>query len=107
MKNFPWMPILLATLPLTGAGLFAFTDLKSDVRVLESAWAAGEKNYESLDTKVGAIQNDLRSQGTSQAVTAQKIRDIQEQIKRLEKSSNENSKTQAEMLRRILNEVAR
>lgn len=107
MKKFPWLQALLVTLPLVGMGLLAFTELKSDVRILESAWAAGEKNYKSLDTTVKSIQRDVRSQGTSQAVTAQKIRDIQDQIKGLEKSSSENNRLQADLLRKILRSVER
>ncbi len=105
MKNFPWVPIAITTVPLLAAGLFGFTDLKSDVRVLDSAWAAGEKNYQALDAKVEAIRTDLRRQGTNSAVAAQRIKDIQDQIKRLEKSSSDSNRAQAEMLRRILNEV--
>lgn len=107
MKKFPWAPIGIAIMSVLAAGLFAFTDLKSDVRILDKAWAAGEKNYQALDTKVGAIQQDLRRQGTSQAVATQRIKDIQEQIKKLEKSSSENNRMQAEMLRKILSEVSR
>ena len=94
-------------LPIIGAGLFGFTDLKSDVRMLDASWAAGEKNYESLDGKVDAIQRDVRSQGTKQAVTTQEIRSLQEQIKKLEQTSNSNSREQANMLRQILRNLGR
>ena len=107
MKKIPWIPIAIAMVPILAAGLFGFTDLKSDVRILDSAWAAGEKNYQALDNKVEEIRRDLRQQGTSQAVAVQRVRDIQEQIKKLEKSSTESNRAQAEMLRRILNEVSR
>lgn len=105
MKNVPWFPIALAMVPLFAAGLFGFTNLKSDVRLLDSAWAAGEKNYQALDAKVEAIRTDLRRQGTNSAVATQRIKDIQDQIKKLEKSSSESNRSQAEMLRRILTEV--
>ena len=86
-------------LPLFAAGLFGFTDLKSDVRVLDAAWAAGEKNYLSLDDKVGAIQRDVRSQGTKQAATTQEIKSLQLQIQKLEASSSQSNREQANMLR--------
>ncbi len=34
MKKLPWVPIAIAVLPLFGAGVFGFTDLKSDVRLV-------------------------------------------------------------------------
>ena len=102
MVKVPWLPIGVAALPIIAAGIFGFTDLKSDVRVLDAAWAAGEKNYESLDKKVDSIQRDVRAQGTKQAVTTQEIRSLQAQIKKLEESSNANNREQANMLREIL-----
>ena len=102
MKNFPWLPVGVAMLPLAAAGIFGFTDLKSDVRLLDAAWAAGEKNYESLDGKVGSIQRDVRAQGIKQAVTTQEIRSLQGQIKKLEESSTQANREQANMLREIL-----
>ncbi len=102
MKNFPWLPIALAAIPILGAGLFGFSDLKSDVRVLDAAWAAGEENYRSLDVKVGSIQSDVREQGIKQAVTTQEVRHLQTQIEKLEKTSNASNREQANMLREIL-----
>ncbi len=105
MKKISWISIAIVVLPLFGAGLFAFTDLKSDVRLVESALAAGEENYKSLDAKVEAIQTDLRQQGTNQAVTASQVRDIRAQLEKLEKNSSESSAVQAALLRRILQEL--
>ncbi len=102
MKNLPWTPIAIAMLPLLAAGLFGFTDLKTDVRLLDAAWAAGEKNYESLDGKVGSIQRDVRAQSMKQAVTTQEIKTLQGQIKKLELSSTQANREQANMLREIL-----
>ena len=102
MKNFPWAPLGIAMLPVIAAGIFGFTDLKSDVRLLDAAWAAGEKNYESLDGKVGSIQRDVRAQGMKQAVTTQEIKSLQGQIKKLEESSTQANREQANMLREIL-----
>ena len=74
---------------------------------MESALAAGEENYKSLDKKVGSIQQDLRQQGTNQAVTASQVRGIKTQIEKLEKTANESNAKQAALLRRILEELAR
>ena len=93
--------------PLVIAGFLAFTNLKGDVRLIEQSLAAGDKNYQSLDSKVGAIQLDLRIQGTKQAVTAQKIEQIKKELEKLERSSSESNKIQEELLRRLLREIGR
>ena len=107
MKNLPWAPMGIAVLPLLAAGIFGFTDLKSDVRLLDAAWAAGEKNYEAIDNKVGAIQRDLRAQGTKQAVQTQEIKSLQAEIRKLEQSSTQSNREQANMLREILRNLNR
>ena len=107
MKNLPWAPLGIAILPVIAAGIFGFTDLKSDVRVLDAAWAAGEKTYESLDGKVGAIQRDVRTQGTKQAVQTQEIKSLQAEIRKLEQSSTQSNREQANMLREILRNLNR
>lgn len=107
MKNIPWIGIAIAAVPILGAGLFGFSDLKSDVRVLSAALAAGEVDYRSLDTKVGAIQRDVRAQGTKQAVTTQEIKQLKTSIEKLEASSNANNREQANMLREILRNLER
>ncbi len=107
MKNLPWAPLGIAILPVVAAGIFGFTDLKSDVRLLDAAWAAGEKNYESLDAKVGSIQRDVRAQGTKQAVTTQEIKSLQAEIRKLERSSTQANREQANMLREILGTLNR
>ncbi len=107
MTKFPWLPTVAVVVPIAAAGLFGFTDLKSDVRLLDAAWAAGEKNYKSLDSKVESIQRDVRAQGTKQAVTTQEIKSLQGQIRKLEESSNASNREQANMLREILRNLER
>ncbi len=105
MKKDTYITVALAVIPIAIAGFLGFTNLKGDVRLVEQSLAAGEKNYQSLDRKVGAIQLDLRRQGTSQAVTAQKVEQIKKEIEKLERSSSESNREQTELLRELLRQV--
>ena len=95
-----WLTISAVSVPIFALMFAGWVNIKSDVNLLKSAKAAESRQIERM-------AEDVRSQGTEQAVIAQRVKSIEAQIERLEASSSRAAKEQANLLREILEKLGR
>ena len=69
-KREHWTPTAITMLPILAAGFAGWVNIKTDVDVLKSAKAAESRQIQSLS-------EDVRAQGTGQAVIAQRVKSIE------------------------------